>query len=107
MKKMLGLAAAAGLCGCITMGQPFRVSQVPLIQQGKTTGKDLRGMFGEPYRAGIDDGDPTETWVNYHFSLFGEQKTRDLYVKYNKDGTVKSYTLNSSFPEDQASLGQK
>jgi hypothetical protein len=104
---MVLAALAAALCGCMTMGSPFKVEQVPQIQIGKTTGKDLRGMFGDPYRSGIDDGDSTETWLNYHLSLFGDQKTRDLYVRYKADGTVKSYSLNSNFPEDQVSLTKK
>ena len=106
-KRAWLLAAAAGLCGCVTMGRPFQVTRVPEIEMNKTTSKDLRTMFGEPYRNGIEDGLSTETWVNYHLSLFGDQRTRDLYVKYNPDGTVKSYTLNSNFPEDQATLTKR
>ncbi|MCX5789589.1 MAG: hypothetical protein NTX64_13955 [Elusimicrobia bacterium] len=103
MKRAIFLTAAL-FCGCITMGTPFDVGKVPGIQVGKTTEKELRLAFGEPYRTGVEDGDDTETWLDYKYSLLGEQKTRDLYVKFNADGTVKSYSFNSSLPEDQARL---
>lgn len=98
------LAAAVVLAGCMTMGREFRVTQVPMIELGRTTAEDLRKLFGEPYRSGMDDGDFTETWIHYKFRLFGEQQTRDLYVRYDKSGVVKSYSLNSNFPDDQERL---
>ncbi len=54
----------------------------------------------EPYRTGIDDGDATSTWLHYRLRVFGEQDTRDLYVRFNGDRTVKSYSFNSNFPGD-------
>jgi len=41
------------------------------------------------------------TYLHYHFSIFGDQRTTDLYVRFNADHTVKSYALNTNVPEDQ------
>ena len=54
-------------------------------------------MFGEPYRRGIDSGDSTWTYLHYKFKLFGEHmKTRDLYLVFDEDDRVKSFTYNSN-----------
>jgi hypothetical protein len=104
MRKLPLLLLAAALSGCMTMGRPFDVGRVPQIQLNKTTEKDLKTMFGEPYRTGLEDGAPTATWVNYKVWLFGTEQTRDLYVKFNDDGTVRSYSFNTNMPEDHDAL---
>ena len=57
-------------------------------------------MFGQPWRTGIEDG--LQTW-SYGFYRYGvsDTKTRDLVVRFATDGTVASYTFNSSYPEDK------
>ena len=104
MKRLIPMCFAAILCGCMTLGKPFEVAPVPSIELGKTTDKDLNRMFGEPYRTGIEDGSNTATWLHYKLSVFGDQRTRDLYVKFNSDGTVKSYAFNSNIPADQVQI---
>ncbi|HRY28596.1 MAG TPA: hypothetical protein P5079_01015 [Elusimicrobiota bacterium] len=101
---LIGLAAF--LAGCVTVGKPFPVGLVPAIEVGKTTQQALLRDFGEPARTGIDDGDETWTYMHYKVRLFGSQDTRDLYVRFHKDGTVKSYSFNSSLEEDRG-LGRK
>jgi len=89
------------LSGCITMGRTFDTHQVPSIVLGKTTQSEIQKEFGEPYRTGIENGDLTWTYLHYHFSILGDQRTTDLYVRFNADHTVKSYALNTNIPEDQ------
>jgi outer membrane protein assembly factor BamE (lipoprotein component of BamABCDE complex) len=102
MAKMtwLGKLAAAGMllasAGCVTVGGPFNTSRVPSISVGKTTQDDVEKMFGQPFRTGTDDGDVTWTYTDYHIRLFGPQEARDLFIKFNKNGTVKSYAFNTS-----------
>lgn len=88
------------LSGCLNVGHPFPTEHVQSIQVGTTTRDDLRGMFGEPWRVGIEDGQHTWTWGRYHYSAFGEASTRDLVVRFDARGLVSSYTFNSTFPED-------
>jgi hypothetical protein len=44
----------------------------------------------------------TWTYVDYHFAVFGQQRTTDLLVKFNANGTVKSYAFNTGQPEGAA-----
>ncbi len=105
MKKALLLCAVSlGFSGCITLGHPFSVGQIPRIQIGQTTESQLVSMFGQPYRRGLEDGDETATWLHYHVNVLGNERTRDLYVRFNSNGTVKSYSFNSTIPSDQAAL---
>lgn len=93
--SLLGLLAYTA--GCATVGHEFSPARVPQITIGQTTKSDIRLMFGEPYRRGIDDGDSTWTYVHYKFRLFGEHmKTRDLLIRWDKEERVRSYSYNSN-----------
>lgn len=95
--RWLALALLGGTIGCATVGHEFSPGYVPQIMIGQTTKSDMRLMFGEPYRRGIDDGDSTWTYVHYKFRLFGEHmKTRDLLIRWDKDDRVRSYSYNSN-----------
>src|ERR1041384_8350867 len=88
--------AAASLAGCMTVGRPFPTDKVATIAVGKTTQRDLIQTYGHPFRTGLQDGDTTWTYLNYHLSVLGEQETTDLYLRFNADGTVKSYAFNTN-----------
>jgi outer membrane protein assembly factor BamE (lipoprotein component of BamABCDE complex) len=86
--------------GCATVGHPFPPEQVQQIRVGSTTKTELLGVFGLPYRRGIDDGDSTWTYLHYRVRLFGEHlRTRDLYVRFDERGLVKSYSYNSNMED--------
>jgi outer membrane protein assembly factor BamE (lipoprotein component of BamABCDE complex) len=89
-------AAAALLGACVTLGRTFDAAQVKALQVGKTTQTDVEKTFGSPFRTGLDSGDATWTYVDYHFGVFGSQRATDLVVKFNADGTVKSYAFNTN-----------
>ena len=93
------LLVAAALSACVTLGRPFDAGRIKTIQAGKTTQAQIHDAFGEPFRTGVDTGDVAWTYVNYHFGLLGPQKATDLVVKFNADGTVRSYTYNTTEPE--------
>ncbi len=98
---VLGAAAMVALTlSCATIGHRFPPENVVRIKSGETTKAQLIGDFGLPYRRGIEDGDSTWTYVYYKFRLFGENlRTRDLYVRFDSDGRVKSYTYNSNLDD--------
>jgi hypothetical protein len=95
---MLSLAALA--TACMTVGEDFAVGHVSHIEVGKTTKNEVRQMFGEPWRTGLEDGDQTWTYGYYKYNLLGASQTRDLVVRYNDKGVVRSYSFNSTYPED-------
>lgn len=96
----LGIAGATLPGGCATIGHKFPHEKVAEIRVGETTKGDLLARFGLPYRRGIEDGDSTWTYVHYKFKLFGEKlKTRDLYLRFDQDGCVRSFTYNSNMDD--------
>lgn len=82
--------------GCATVGRDFPVSQIPRIQIGQTTQDQIRVMFGEPWRVGIENGERTWTYGKYRYGLFSESSTRDLVVRFDNNGVVSSYTYNTT-----------
>jgi outer membrane protein assembly factor BamE (lipoprotein component of BamABCDE complex) len=95
-----GLAMAAAALGCATIGHQFSHQRVEEIRLGQTSKTELLGLFGLPYRRGIDDGDSTWTYLHYKVRLFGDHlKTRDLYLRFDPEGRVKSYSYNSNMDD--------
>jgi len=92
--------ALAILSGCMTVGRPFPTREVHRIETGKTTRAEVKEVFGEPWRTGLEDGQSTWTYGYYRYTLFGERVTRDLVVRFDGRGVVSSYSFNSSEPDD-------
>lgn len=93
--KLAGLFLMFLLSGCVTYGRDFPTVPVKNIQPNATTQREIFGFFGEPYRKGLDNG--LETWTySYHYTEIGQVRdSRELYVVFNKDGTVRSYSYTS------------
>ena len=98
----LVLAVCVGMSACVSLGRRFDVGAVKTIVVGKTTQSDVEKAFGAPFRTGVDSGDMTWTFVDYRFGAWGQQRATDLLVKFNADGTVKSYAFNTNQPDSAA-----
>ncbi len=97
---------AAGLLavtGCVTAGRDFYSAELKWLKSGTTTRQEVYRMLGEPFRTGVDQGKITWTYGYYRYSAFGNTRTKDLVIYYNADGTVSTYTFNTSFPEEKTS----
>ncbi len=99
------LLVATLLTGCISskFGREFASPEPRGITVGKTDKGELRRLFGEPYQVGIDSGDATWRWF-FGQRNRGAEQTKDLSVRFNGDGTVKSYAFTSNFPADMTRL---
>ncbi len=99
-------AVLAGLllAGCATIGRDFDSASLSWLKAGETTRADIQGRLGDPFRVGSDSGDPTWTYGYYKYRLIGDSATKDLVIRFAADGKVKSYTLNTSFPEEREAL---
>ncbi|MCD6308468.1 MAG: outer membrane protein assembly factor BamE [Candidatus Latescibacteria bacterium] len=86
---------------CARVGRNFPTGPVAKVKIGATTQADVRRMFGEPWRIGVDNGKKTWTYGYYRYSLFGETVTRDLVVTFRDDGVVDSYSFNTSEVDDE------
>ena len=81
--------------GCATVGQDFPVDQVKRIEIGETTKAEIRAMFGEPWRVGLEDGLETWTYGQYKYRMFSDKDAnKDLVVRFTDDDIVDSYTFN-------------
>ena len=100
IRPACALILCLGVAGCFGAGREFPVEPVRRIEKGTTTQDEIRRMFGEPWRTGIDDGQRTWTYGRYRYSLFGDAATRDLVVRFDSRGVVVSYSFNSTHPED-------
>ncbi len=93
---MLLAALSLPVSGCsLSTGRPFPVQKVRQIELNKTTKEEIRQMFGEPWRTGLDDGKRTWTYGEYSTTY-----TRDLKILFDDRNVVKSYSFSSSVPED-------
>lgn len=102
---------AAGLAlmtaGCATLGRNFDSGITARIQNGVTTQADLRSMLGAPDRVGVDDGDVTWTYLYSKVGIFRKnQEEKDLYLRFDASGKVKSFSFNSTFQEDKTKLAR-
>ncbi|HEV2056855.1 MAG TPA: hypothetical protein VGV06_17070 [Methylomirabilota bacterium] len=99
------LLVATLSAGCISskFGREFPSPEPRAITVGKTDKAEIQRLFGEPYQVGIDSGDATWRWFFGRRSRSTEQ-TKDLSVRWNAAGTVKSYAFTSNFPDDMKRL---
>ena len=94
---LLLAALALPATGCMpTWGKAFPVYKVRQIEVEKTTMAQIRMMFGEPWRTGLENGQRTWTYGEYSVNI-----SRDLVIRFDDLNVVKSYSFSSSAPEDQ------
>jgi len=103
LAPLLALVLAAGCASLFRVGQEFPSPEPLMIVVGKTDKAALRRMFGEPYQVGLDSGDQTWRWF-YGQRESGAEISKDLSVRFSAEGTVKSYSFTSNFPEDMKRL---
>ena len=99
---LLTMALISG-CVSIKFGREFPSPDPKMIVVGKTDKATVQRVFGEPYQVGLDSGDQTWRWF-YGQRDSGMELSKDFSVRFNPDGTVKSYSFSSNFPEDMRRL---
>lgn len=82
--------------GCATMdvGKDFPEEQVINIRIGETTKEEIRRIFGEPWRVGLENGQQTWTYGKYSYSGFRETAAKDLVVRFTDKDIVESYSYS-------------
>jgi hypothetical protein len=92
------LAAVTG-CAALKVGRVFPSPDPAQISVNVTDKAALERTLGEPYQVGLDSGDQTWRWF-YAEHGGGDEVSKDLTVRFNANGTVKSYSFTSNFPDD-------
>lgn len=88
------------LAGCISYGKEFPTPTAETIKIGVTTRAELLQLFGPPTQVGLEDGDQTWTWIHVRAGGFVQKRSKELHVKFNGRGLVKSYSYTSDVPEE-------
>ncbi len=92
------------ITSCVTRGRDFS-SDVSWLKENMTKKADVQMVLGQPFSVGNSSGTPTWTYGLYKHSLFGQSNTKELKLFFNDDHTIKSFSFNSSFPEDVQKSG--
>ncbi len=100
---LLALAVLAATACALHPGRMFPSPEPGEITVNTTDKGALVRMFGEPYQVGLDSGDQTWRWFYAEYGVRGEA-SKDLTVRFNPNGTVKSYSFSSNFPDDMRRL---
>ena len=81
-------------CAPMNVGHDFPDDRVASIKIGHTTKNEIRAVFGEPWRVGLENG--KETWTYGKYSYRGAQETaaKDLVVRFTDKDIVESYTFS-------------
>ena len=93
---LVGIILLPGGCG--TAGKSFDTSKVESIVNGITTQSDIKKMFGEPFKIGIQNGQPIWVYEENHYSIIREETSKDLIIIFSHDGIVQSNQFMSSKP---------
>ena len=98
----IGIVIVVGIVlisnGCGTVGKSFNTSKVESIVNGITTRSDIKKMFGEPFKIGIQNGQPIWVYEDHHYSIIHEGASKDLIIIFSPNGIVQTYQFMSSKP---------
>jgi hypothetical protein len=83
------------LSGCLYMGRDFVTTPVKSIENNVTTQREIFGYFGEPIRKGLENGYETWSYSYQYYELAQLRDSKELYVVFNKDNTVRSYSFSA------------
>jgi hypothetical protein len=83
------------LAGCLPMGRDFVTTPVKSIENNVTTQREIFNYFGEPIRKGLENGYETWTYSYQYYELAQLRDSKELYVVFNKDNTVRSYSFTA------------
>jgi hypothetical protein len=86
------------LGGCGTVGKSFDMSKVANIANDITNQSDVKKMFGEPFKTGIQNGKSIWVYEDHLYSIISENESKDLIITFNADGIVQSHQFMSSRP---------
>ena len=84
--------------GCGTAGKSFNASKIGSIVNGTTTQSDIKKIFGEPFKTGIQNGQPIWVYEDHHYSIISNDSSKDLIIIFGPNGVVQSHQFMSSKP---------
>ena len=87
MKKVLPLAAALMISGCVSMGTNYRPEAVQALKPGMTK-SEVIALLGKPNsKMAMPDGKTILGWVHSTGSMFGAN-ARSVSLQFDVDGKL-------------------
>ena len=96
---LAGMSLALFWFGCGSVGKNFDESLYTKIAKGTTNKNDIKAMFGNPFKKGIQNGSPVWTYEYNYVNAFGTDIIKDMIIVFDKNGLVKSHQLMTNSPE--------
>ena len=88
---------AIGGCGG-TVGKKFNTSKVENIINGTTTQKEIKNMFGKPFKTGIQNRKSVWVYEDNRYNLLRNETSKDLIIVFGPTGVVQSHQFMSNEP---------
>ena len=73
------------------------------MKENQTKQKDVKLVLGDPDSVGQSGVKNTWTYQYYRYHLIGPDHRKELKIYWNPDGTISTFSYNSSFPDDTKS----
>ena len=93
--KLALLVLSCLISGCVYLGRDFPAAPVKSIANNVTTQREIFNYFGEPERRGLENGYETWTYSYSYYEIGQLRDSKELYVVFNKDNTVRSYSFTA------------
>jgi hypothetical protein len=84
--------------GCGTAGKSFDTSSTVSILNGTTTRSDIKKVFGEPFKTGVQNGQPVWVYEKHNYAILSDNTSEDLVIIFSSDGILQSHQFMSSKP---------
>ena len=98
----IGLIILVGIIllqgGCSGTGKSFNTSKIESIVNETSTRADIKKMFGEPFKTGIQNGQPIWIYEDHYYSIIGRDTSKDLIIIFGPKGVVQSHQFMTSEP---------
>ena len=72
------------LAGCGTIGNNFNASKAKNIVNGISTPEDIKIMFGEPFKTGVQNGQPIWVYEHNRYHLINDNTQRPYRYFWSK-----------------------
>jgi len=93
---LVGIILLQGGCG--TTGKSFNTSKIESIVNETSTRAGIKKMFGEPFKTGIQNGQPIWVYEDHRYSIISNDSSKDLIIIFGPNGVVQSHQFMSSEP---------
>jgi len=96
IRALVVVQLTLAMSACVSLGFDFNEAQVKSLQNNVTTQTQVKEMLGNPWRTGMENGLVTWTYGRYQYGLFKPALAKDLVLRFDNSGMLKSYTYSST-----------